>query len=285
MSSANATFEFVKTLAAELSHREFDIPPFPDTAIRIRDALASPSVTTDKVARIVNAEPVMTSRLLRMANSAMMKRGPVEITDMSTAISRLGFELVRNTAISMAMDTSFKAPRDSATHKLINEVRVHSIHVSALCFILAKRKDVPVRPEDAMLAGLLHDIGKLYILNRAHEFPALFEDMAQLEELLATWHIGVGRAIVEFWGFSEEIAIAVDEHEDLRRDEPGPADLADLVQVANLMVNMSGASDEALRELDTIPACRKLGIDHESIRTILEESEAELHSMEQALGG
>jgi HD-like signal output (HDOD) protein len=286
MSTAQqAAFEFVKTLAAELSHREFDIPPFPDTAIRIRDALAKPNVSTEMVARIVKSEPVLTSRLLRMANSAMMRRGPIEITDLASAINRMGFDQVRNMAVSMAMDSTFTAPKGSALHRQIDTVRRHSIHVSALSYILARRQTAHVPAEDAMLAGLLHDLGKLYILNRAHHFPVLFDDMAQLSELLATWHSGVGRAIVECWGFSTDLVEAVDEHEDLRRDHGGPPDLTDVVQVANLIVNMRDASAEALAEIDAVPACRKLGVDHTAIATILQESEAELLSMEQALVG
>jgi putative nucleotidyltransferase with HDIG domain len=286
MSTAQqAAFEFVKTLAAELSHREFQIPPFPDTAIRIRDALTRPNVTTEMVARIVKAEPVLTTRLLRMANSALMKRGPIEVTDLTAAINRLGFDLVRNTAVSMAMNSTFAAPKGSVLHRQIDDARTHCIHVSALAYILARRKGVSVRPDDAMLAGLLHDIGKLYILHRAHNFPELFEDMAQMNELLTTWHTGVGRAIVECWGFSGEIAEAVDEHEELRRDHFGSPDITDLVQVANLVVNLQHASEEALQEIDAIPACKKLGIDHAAIKAILEKSGEELHSMEQALGG
>lgn len=280
-----AAFDFVKTLASELSHREFDIPPFPDTAIRIRDALARPNVNTEMVARIVKSEPVLTSRLLRMANSAMMRRGPIEITDLAAAINRMGFDQVRNTAVSMAMDHTFNAPKGSVLHEQIDIVRRHSIHVSVLAFILVRRQSLRVPAEDAMLAGLLHDLGKLYILNRAHDFPALFEDMAQLAELMATWHTGVGRAIVECWGFSPDIVEAVDEHEDLRRDRSGSVDLVDVVLVANLIVNMRHASPEAMAELDTVPACRKLGVDHTSLATILQDSEAELLSMEQALGG
>ena len=63
MSTSQASFTFVQTLAQELSHQEFDIPPFPDVAIRIRDAMANPNVTTNDIGKIIVADPVLTSRL------------------------------------------------------------------------------------------------------------------------------------------------------------------------------------------------------------------------------
>ena len=86
-----------------------------------------------------------------------------------------------------------------------------------------------------MLAGLMHDIGKLYILTRVEAYPALFGDRENFDALLSAWHTGVGRAIVELWGFPEPIATAVDEHEELARSASTAIDLADVVLVANLL--------------------------------------------------
>ena len=91
------------------------------------------------------------------------------------------------------------------------------MQVAAVAYTLAKR--VPgLDHDEAMLAGLVHDIGELYILKRAAEQPELLADTDALAELVADWHTGVGHAIVEAWGFPEPVATAVSEHEDLERD-------------------------------------------------------------------
>jgi putative nucleotidyltransferase with HDIG domain len=285
MSTSQATFAFVQSLAQELSHQEFDIPPFPDIAIRIRDAMSRPNVTTDDIARIVVADPVLTTRLLRMANSALLRRGTIEITDISSAIGRLGFDLVRNTVVSLAMDTTFKADKGNAMYEYVYAVRKHSTHVSALAYILAVKQTKIEKPEEVMLAGLLHDIGKFYILNRANDFPDLFGEPEQLDELLETWHTGIGRAIVESWGFPLHIAEAVDDHEALGRKQHGSADITDIVLVANLFANLHDNKPEEFPDLAKIPACVKMNIDHLRMEGIMRESEEEIRSIEHALGG
>jgi putative nucleotidyltransferase with HDIG domain len=286
MSSSQATFTFVQSLAQELSHQEFDIPPFPDVAIRIRDAMNNPNVTTHDIAKIITADPVLATRLLRMANSALLRRGPIEITDINAAIGRLGFDLVKNTVVSLAMDTTFAADNVNAeVRQYIDAVRTHSTHVCALAYILAKQQSSIKNPEEVMLVGLLHDIGKFYILNRANDFPELFGDPVTLNQLVATWHTGVGRAIIESWGFPPRIAVAIDEHETLARYQPGSPDMTDIVLVANLFVNLHENPPDELPDLSEIPACKKMEINHERMAGIMLASEDEIRSIEQALGG
>jgi putative nucleotidyltransferase with HDIG domain len=279
-----AAFEFVKQLAHDLSTRSFELPPFPDVALRVRDALNDPDVSVDKIARIVLSEPVLSARLLRVANSALMRRGSIEITDVKTAVNRLGFDMVRNAAVSLAMDSTFRMPPQGPLRAHIEQTRRHSVRVAVLSYLLARRQRDAERPDEAMLAGLLHDIGRFYILTRVDAFPDVFGHPDVLEELMADWHTGVGRAIVESWGFPESIAVAVDEHEVLDREHYGKADLADVVLVANLLANRDEPGRAEPPAMGDIPACAKLQIDEAAAAQVLGESEDEIRSMSQALG-
>jgi len=282
--SRAAAFAFVKQLAQDLSDGSFELPAFPDVALRVREALNDPQVSVDKIARIVLSEPVLSARLLRIANSAMMQRGSLEVTDVKMAISRLGFDMVRNTAVSLAVDSAFKAPAHGPLRRQIENTRRRSVRVAVLSYILAKRLADSVKPDEAMLTGLLHAIGRFYILMRAEAFPELFEHPDVLQGLLQDWHPGVGRAIVEAWGFPEPIAVAVDEHEVLDREHPGRADVADVVLVANLLASREAAGQANLSAMASIPACVKLKIDEQLGMRVLAESEEEILSMSQALG-
>ena len=278
-----ASFEFVTKLAHELSSSKFDLPPFPDVAIRVRAALNDPNVTLDKIAQVVRSEPILVTRLLRLVNSAMLKRGSMDITDIKMAINRLGFDMVRNASVSMAMDSTFAAPDGSVLRSHITNNRKHSVLVASLSYLLAKRDRNFKKPDEAMLAGMLHDIGKFYILTRVEEFPALFENATALFELMTEWHSAVGRAIVESWGFPGQIVNAVDEHHELERDHNGQPDTTDIVTVANLIAHLENPEFSDQPDMDKIPACIKLGIDEELGKNLLIESKDEVKSLSQAL--
>ena len=278
-----ASFEFVQRLADELSSNKFDLPPFPDIAIRVREALSDPDVTLDTITQVVRSEPILATRLLRLVNSAMLKRGSMEITDLKTAITRLGFDMVRNASVSIAMDSTFTAPEGSVLRAHIANNRKHSVLVASLAYLLASREPNFKKPDEAMLAGLLHDIGKFYILTRVEDFPALFEDATTLFDLMTEWHCGVGRAIVESWGFPEQIVNAVDEHHELDRDQVGRPDLTDIIITTNLIAHMGNPLYAEQPEMSSVPACVRLGIDEEVGKKLLDESKDEVKSLSQAL--
>jgi len=283
--TSDPAFQFVKRLGEELACNDFDLPPFPDTALRVREAMNDPDVSIDTLSRIVLSEPVLTARLLRMANSAMMRRGTLEITDVKTAMSRVGLDMVQNAAVSLAANEAFHAPDGSTLREHLDKIRKHSIKVCALAYILAKKVKNSGKPDDAMLAGLLHAIGKFYILTRADDFPELFANEEALEMLLNEWHAGIGRAIVESWGFPEEIVDAVDEHELLNREKFGQADIADIVIVANLLAKADEEHSAEQPDLDQVPSVLRMKIDGETVRNLIYESDEELRSMTQALAG
>jgi len=280
----NAGFEFVKRLGQELTHRSFDLPPFPDNMMRVREALGNPDISLGSMALVIQSDPLLTIRLLRMANSAMLRRGPVEIIDLKIGISRLGLEMVRNTAISMAMDQTFKVPQDSPVYKHIEETRIHCSHVGALSYLLTKRHQPQLDSDEAMLAGLVHDIGKFYILTRIVDYPELNDDPVTLNEVLQDWHPAIGRAIIETWEFPEAIAEAVDEHGLLEREHFGGADIADIVIVANQLAHLDVDDTEAHQALLQLTPSRKVGLGPDDLHLLLQESDAEISSITAALG-
>lgn len=105
------SFAFVESLAADLSGGTLELPSFPDVVIRIRKALEDDNCTTAKLAQLIGSEPALAARLLQIANSAAMRRGPDPVSDVNTAIGLLGWDIVRSSAMSFAM----KQIRDEQT--------------------------------------------------------------------------------------------------------------------------------------------------------------------------
>src|ERR1700734_790134 len=100
---ANVAFEFVRSLAAELSSGKVDLPSFPEIAVRVRRVLSDPKSSVDQVVRVVGSEPALAARLMRISNSASLNRSGRPVSDLRTAINRIGYNMVRSAAISFAM--------------------------------------------------------------------------------------------------------------------------------------------------------------------------------------
>lgn len=274
-------FEFIESLAKELSTNSLIFPTSMNITMRIRSALNNPDSSIDKAALIVGAEPVLSAHLLRLANAAAMNTGGKPVVDLRTAITRLGYTTVRNVAISVGMRQLSQSSTQSAMQPRVQKLWDHSIRVASISYILAKKR-ARINPDEAMLAGLLHDIGEFYILTRVKDFPDIFADDSAIEEISRQWQDEVGQAILESWEIPEGIADAVRNHTLLGRTHAGPADLTDVIMVANIL------SGEGMPEnIDwekAPPAFGLLKLDSETCATTMMESEEEIKLIAQALG-
>ncbi len=277
--SAEEQAKFLQRLAEDLNSRNIRLPSFPDVVIHIRTALEDPTCTSEQLAAVVRTDPVLAARLLMSANSAFHNRAGIEIVDLNLAISRLGFEVVRNTAITLAVEQIFAASEHKSLREALRDVWSGSLALASMSFVIA-RSAGRVNPDNAFLCGLLHDIGKLYILTRAREFPALLGDAASLAALQQQWSASVGRSIIEAWGFPQEIAASVDSEASLGPAGAAPA-LVDVVFLAKLLIE----HDEAAPDVDAFarPA-EKLGITADAIPGLREAYEMHSRSLHLAAG-
>jgi HD-like signal output (HDOD) protein len=282
-SSPNIAFEFVRKLAGELSAGHVDLPSFPEIAVRVRRVLSDQRSSTAQVVRVVGSEPALAARLLRISNSASLNRSGRPITELRTAINRIGYNMVRSAAMSFAMAQIRKANKLKGLEHYLNDLWQRSTVVAAFCYVLA-RTCSRVNPDEAMLCGMMHGIGKLYVLTRATHHPDLFADPATLNGVISDWHASIGKAILENWDFSEEMAAAIGDQDDHTRDEPGMPDLRDIVAVGILMAsypNDAAALETALHDL---PTARRLGLDQAKTAKVMQESAAEISALSDALG-
>lgn len=273
-------FEFVRRLGENLAAGDFELPPFPDTAVRVQRCVDDPDSTVQELAAIVASEPTLAARLERMANSAAMRRGPIEVTDIPTAISRVGMAMVQNVAVAFAARKAFECPPGNPSIDELNSLRRHSIKVATVSYFIARYSSFGGKPEEAMLAGLLHAVGKFYIFMRAAEFPELFQDRSALDDIVARWHTGVARAIVTSWSFPDSVAHGVDEQEVKSRHRAGAADLSDILFIANLL---SRAGFKAATQFGDLDALARLRTNPDKLVALLEEHEEDIQSMVDAL--
>ena len=138
-SQAAKEIDCVRTLAGELSSGRLEPPSFPDVALRVKRALEDPEVSDDKVVRVVGLEPVLSARLLKMANSALLCHAKRPVTEVRMAITRPGFDMVRNAAVSLAAEQVMDAQVAPLVQPYLKDLWHHSIRLSAIVYVVAKR--------------------------------------------------------------------------------------------------------------------------------------------------
>ena len=134
-----------------------------------------------------------------------------------------------------------------------------------------------------MLAGLLHNVGKIYILARANRHGNLFRDPAALGHVIRDWHSNVGKAIVENWGFPEHISEAVAEHENIDRTAGHP-DVTDVLTVAVMMSGFAGHETDLELNMQGVKAFWRLELDNAKCVHIINDCKEEIAALRTALG-
>jgi HD-like signal output (HDOD) protein len=280
---AQDAFVFVRALATELSSGEVDLPGFPEIVARVRRALADENVSTDTVARLIGAEPVIAARLLRMANSAALNPSGKPIADLRTAVLRVGLNVVRSTTIAFAVQQLRRAPELRGLEKPLDLLWRRSVLVASLAHIIARRYGHP-SPDTALLTGVLHGMGRLYILTRASRHPALFADVASYQAIERDWHLPIACALLEHWGIDEEVVQAVRQSEDFAREPRGPLSLADVLVAATLIAVYRDQPELLDARLSSVRPVARLQLQRAAYEALIAESAQELAELSEALG-
>lgn len=270
-------------LEVEIAGDHIDLPSFPDVALRVRRVLADESVSIDQVVRVVSAEPSLVVRLLQLGNSAALNPSGRRLTDLRAAITRIGLNMARSATIAFAMSQLRRADAYRGLEKHFNELWRSSTQVAAVSFVVAK-KLTKLNAELALLGGLLHTVGKLYLLTRAGRYPDLLDDASVYPPLVQAWHARIARAILVNWEMAPQVVDAVQGFESCDREREGDIDLLDVLWVGRSLAALPrppGAPPPAL--LESHPA-RRLGLHAPACQAILVESGQEIDSLMSALG-
>jgi len=282
--ASTAAFEFVRELSIGLSESSIELPSFPEVASRVQRVLSEEDASTDRVVRVIGAEPLLATRVLAMANSAALNPGGHRISELRSAITRLGFDALRAAAISFALAQLRTAADYKEVQRYLDALWQQSVLVASLCFVIARRSR-SVNADTAMLTGLVHGVGKLYILTRSQRHPALFADQAMYEHIVNDWHGPIAKVLLESWHMAEEIAGAVCAYTDDTRQLRGTgAALADVLEVAVWLAGCRQAPDRIAGILESSRAAMRMGMTASAAGTLLSESAEELAALRAALG-
>lgn len=272
--------EFLAELIDAITNDRLTLPTLPEVALKIREAVEDPDVSSGALAGVIGQDAALAARIIKVANSPLM-RGAVVVDNLQLAITRMGIAFVRNLATGLAMEQMFQATHD-AIDKRLRASWEHSIEVASISHVLASNF-TKLKPDQATLAGLVHQIGILPILTLAEENPDILEHEQVLDKIISRLHGKVGRAILKAWDFPEELRDVPLGCTDFNRDKNPGADYVDVVTVAKLQCYPEGEGPYANIDTSNIPAFRKLGLSHEVDVHHVDELAVEVEEAKKAL--
>jgi len=278
------TFSFVKALAHELSQGYVELPSVPEVVVKLQRTLSNENVSNETVVLVVGSEPVLAGKLMMMANSAALNPSDRKIADLRMAVARVGFNIVRSAALSFAVEQLRKAEEFRHLQGTLDVFWKNSVQIAMLSHVIASRF-TSLNGDTALLAGLMHNIGRIYILTRASKYPTLVADPLTFNSIVRDWHSNVAKALLENWRVPEEIVDAVAGYEDLDREMRGPVTLTDVLSLATLLERHRAGTDIRAPDDNLLKGLQRLQLKLADCQTVLDQSAEEIAALKGALGG
>ncbi len=225
-------FRMLEDIASELSG-EIVFPSYFDAVLRIRNALRDPEASVERIVALVRTEPLICARLLQLANAAAQGGG--EIRELNGAVVRLGINAVRNAALAVAMSQLVRSKELVPFADMSRTLWLHTLRAAAAAEVIAAALS-RIKPDEAMFAGLVHDIGAFYMLYRAAQYEELRIRPDTVRHLITQWHESIGESVLFALKLPEGIVEAVRHHDQPRALlQDNPRNLGEVVYAANLL--------------------------------------------------
>jgi putative nucleotidyltransferase with HDIG domain len=209
----------------------------------------------EKIARIIQVDPAITSRLIHVANSALFASHQ-PVSTCIEAVLRLGLNTTRNLVICFTLGKLFKTG-NRFIKNYMRDLWKHCTRVAAISYVLASQKKGFNR-DHALLAGLLHDIGTLAILNYAEKYPMTSDSEEKLVAVIRKFHSDIGAMILEQWGFGDDIIECARHADDYDLETNSGKSYLDIIQVAQLHSYLGSKHADTLPSIPDTPAFIRL---------------------------
>jgi HD-like signal output (HDOD) protein len=266
-------------IIAAIENDTLVLPTLPDIAIKIQNLIDDPNGTAEQIVKALAGDPVISAQLIKAANSAAYAdKRPVE--NVRGAVSRLGYRQLRNLVMMLTMNKMFYA-KNPTLNKYMKASWQHSREVAAMSYVLALRQP-HLSPDQAMLAGLVHEIGILPLCLHIETSQMQISENA-LEELFQKCGSTIGTKLLQKWNFPNDLIGVIGEHEKLERNSicmPLP-DYADIISIANLQEDQACAK---VIEWQHVAAVKRLGLSEEECQNFIALYAARIATIAEMLG-
>ena len=279
----NASNSLLNEISQTFKGEQIDLPSLPDVALQVNKVVQDPDVDINKIADVVRVDPVLSTRIVQVANSAMYAGNP-ETSSLRNAITRIGMKVTRSIVYSVILKGLYK-PKTPVTQRYMERVYEECIRTGVVCHALSKATGI-LDPDQALLAGIIHNIGVIPILIIADRHEKLVSDEAMLDSVIAELEHNVGAALLTQWGFDDELTEVAKEHDNWFREGKDEPDYCDIVQAAKLHCSFIGGKKIDAPPLHEVGAFKRLNlgrIDHNEGIQLLKDAQKDITETIQVL--
>ncbi|HEY0287732.1 MAG TPA: HDOD domain-containing protein [Pseudomonas sp.] len=267
---SNMADEVQRDLIKAIDKDALFLPTLPEVALRIRLAAEDAEISIAALSKVIGSDTALSARLIKVVNSPLL-RPNFEVSDVTTAIRRLGVNYTCNLAIGLVVEQMFHAKSQVIETKM-RDIWKLSLQVAGISGNLC-HKTHHLRADQATLAGLIHLIGVLPILTYAEDNFELLADPVSLNHVIERIHPVIGERLLRSWDFPEALAIVPSQFQNFARQSKRP-DYVDLVQVATVHVHEVTGHPYPNIDMSALPAASQLGLNLADDTLIREMNEA-----------
>ncbi|VAW63103.1 Predicted signal transduction protein [hydrothermal vent metagenome] len=272
--------QVLKHLCKAVETDQIKLPTLPEVALKIRQTVEKGDHSAADIAELLAQDTSLSARLLQLANSPLY-RTRSEINNLQMAITRLGIRIVKDLVVMLAIKQAFNT-RNKEIEKQFRQIWQISVDVAAGCRVLANIQN-ELNPEQAVLAGLIHNIGALPIIELANSQPSLFTGDQDLASICREIQGALGEKILRFWNFPQTLIDVASQWSNFHRAHNAHIDYVDIVQAALLYSPYAPA--KIITDRPSIQAIDRLGLDlseqklNDTLQQQLNEARSSLMSM------
>ena len=217
-----------------------------------------------------------------VANSVALNPSGATVSDVRHAVLRVGMDPIKSLAMVLIMDQLRQSHRHAACRELSNRLWERCVHIAALSYVLAK-KLTKLNADEAMFAGIVHDLGRFYLLSRAVDYPVLLQDSVVLAETINDLADQAADTVLKALALPPVVLEAVLASRCFSGTMP-PATLGDVLFVAGAVSPREDPFDALdARIVPVANAALALGLEQSTISEVIAASGDEIYSIVVAL--